>query len=166
MSLVSTLLLGILCLQGSLPSKASPLLQDKLLGKTPISLKEMTVHHSLEGKVPLRIAFFSKKIRHLLHMHSCKSTSKQMGSFLGHLLRAVANEQRTCHPKLSPGRRCPCTQSICRWGRASRACCTLAVSTNLNQLTGFVTGKQTLMLLISGCGISEKPLLETGCNPG
>lgn len=94
----------------------------------------MTVHHSLEAKVPFIIAFFSRKIRHLVQMHSGKPTSKPMGSLLRHLLRTVAAEQKPCHPKFSPEMGCPCTQSIYRWGQVSRACCTPAVSRNLNQL--------------------------------
>lgn len=102
-SLVSTLLLGTLCLRGFLPNEASPLLQDKLLGETPLSLKGMTVHHSLEAKVPFIIAFFSKKIRHLVQIHSDKPTSKQMGSLLRHLLRAVTAEQGLVTPNSPQG---------------------------------------------------------------
>lgn len=101
-SLVSALLLGTLCLRGFLPNKASPLLQDKLLGETPLSLKGMTVHHSLEAKVPFIIAFFSKKMRHLVQIHSGKPTSKQMGS-LRHLLRAVTAEQGLVTPNSPQG---------------------------------------------------------------
>lgn len=74
----------------------------------------MTVHYSLQDKVPFIIAFFSKKIRRLVQMHSGKPTSKRMGNPLGHFLKAVAAEQVICHPKLSPGMGYPCTQSICR----------------------------------------------------
>lgn len=116
----------------------------------------MTIHHSLEAKVPFIIAFFSKKIRHLVQMHSGKPTSKLMGSLLR--LRAVAAEQRTSHPKHPPGMGCPCTHSICRWGHASRACCTPDVSRNLSQVNEFVIGQQSLMLLSLDVASMRNPL--------